>query len=332
MDGLHSIEKVMEEAIRSFAKQFDWEPKIENSDNWKARSKYILCGMGGSHLQGDIFQNAVPGFDLAVHQDYGLPRWRDDVLKETLIIVSSYSGNTEEALSSFEMAVQNDYPVAAISMGGKLITLAQEHRVPYIQIPDTKIQPRVALGFTFKALAKMVGRDDVVERAQKVGGQLSEITETLEAEGKALAEKLQGHIPVIYAANKNYSIAYSWKIKFNETAKIPAFYNLFPELNHNEMNGFDVSDSTRSMCEKFHFIFLRDTVDPSRIQKRMNVLGGQLRARGFLVEEISLGEGAMLDKIFGSLLLADWTALYVAKLYGRDAEQVPMIEEFKKSL
>ena len=332
MDGLHSIEKVMEEAIRSFAKQFDWEPKIENSDNWKARSKYILCGMGGSHLQGDIFQNAVPGFDLAVHQDYGLPGWRDDVLKETLTIVSSYSGNTEEALSSFEMAVQNDYPVAAISIGGKLISLAQDHQIPYIQIPDTKIQPRAALGFTFKALAKMVGRDDVVERAQKVGGQLSEITETLEAEGKALAEKLQGHIPVIYAANKNYSIAYNWKIKFNETAKIPAFYNLFPELNHNEMNGFDVSDSTRSMCEKFHFIFLRDTVDPSRIQKRMNVLGGQLRARGFLVEEISLGEGAMLDKIFGSLLLADWTALYVAKLYGRDAEQVPMIEEFKKSL
>ena len=320
----------MEEAIRNFPKQFEYEPKIENVHAWRAPGKYILCGMGGSHLQGDIFQNAYPGFDLSVHQDYGLPRWRDDVFKQALIIVSSYSGNTEEALSSFKEARKNGYPVAAISTGGKLIAMAQEQGVPYIQIPDTGIQPRSAVGFTFKALAKMVGRNDIVEEAAKVGMTLAQKAGIFQEDGKALAERLQGHIPVIYASAKNYSIAYNWKIKLNETGKIPAFYNVFPELNHNEMNGFDVSDSTRSLCEKFHFLFLADTTDHAGIQKRMGTLENQLASRGFQVEIVSLGEGSMLDKIFGSLLTADWTAFFVAQYYGRDPQEVPMIEEFKK--
>ncbi|HEX9722067.1 MAG TPA: bifunctional phosphoglucose/phosphomannose isomerase [Candidatus Paceibacterota bacterium] len=322
----------MEDAIRNFAKQFEWEPKIENADKWKAWGKYLLCGMGGSHLQGDVFQNAFPGFDLSVYQDYGLPSWRDDVLKETLIIASSYSGNTGESLSSFEQTVANKYPVAAISTGGELLIRANQYKVPFIQVPDTGIQPRSALGYTFKALAKMVGREDALQEATKMGQALAQRADVLEQEGKQLAQKLQGYVPVIYTSNKNYSIAYNWKIKFNETGKIPAFYNLFPELNHNEMNGFDVSDSTRPLAEKFSFIFLQDTTDSERIKKRMMVLEKQLTSRGFPVETILLGEGSMLEKIFSSLLLADWIALYLAKHYGRDPEQVPMIEEFKKAL
>ena len=322
----------MEEALRNFPKQFAWEPKITNFKEWKSLGKYVLCGMGGSHLPGDIFQNVVPGFDLTVHQDYGLPRWRDDVLRQTFIIVSSYSGNTEEALSAFEEAIKNGYPVAAISTGGELLLRANQHGVPYIEIPDTGIQPRAALGFTFKALAKMVGRDDVVEEAAMVGEQLGETAGTFEQKGRELAVKLRRKIPIIYASNKNYSIAYNWKIRFNETAKIPAFYNTFPELNHNEISAFDVTDSTRELCEKFHFIFLIDNVDYGRIRKRMDVLEQQLAERGFSVEKVSLGAGSMLDKIFGSILTADWTAFYTAKMYDRDPEQVPMQEEFKKLL
>ncbi len=320
----------MKQAIRNFPKQFAWEPKIENVEKWKALGKYILCGMGGSHLSGDIFQNVAPGFDLTVHEDYGLPRWRDDVLRQTLVIVSSYSGNTEEALSSFDEAIKNGYPVAAISTGGELLIRANQHGVPYIEIPDTGIQPRSALGFTFKALAKMVGRDDVVEEATMVGEQLAQTAGTFEQKGKELAEKLRGKILVIYASNKNYSIAYNWKIRFNETAKIPAFYNTFPELNHNEMNAFDATDSTKELCDKFHFLFLIDTVDHARIRKRMDVLEQQLTERGFEVEIVSVGAGSILDKIFGSMLTADWAAFYTAKMYGRNPEQVPMIEEFKK--
>ena len=76
--------------------------------------------------------------------------------------------------------------------------------------------------------------------------------------GKRLQEKISGKVPVIYASSENCAIAYNWKIKLNEGAKIPAFYNTFAELNHNEMTGFDVIDSTKSLSDKFHFIFLTD--------------------------------------------------------------------------
>lgn len=322
----------MEEAIRNFPKQFEWDPNIENADQWKNWGKYIICGMGGSHLQGDVFQNAYPGFDLSVHQSYSLPSWPAEVLQKTLVIASSYSGNTEETLSSFAEAAQHNYPIATISTGGKLLEQAKEKGVPYIQIPDTGIQPRSALGYTFKALAKMVGRNDVVKETAQVGKQLAEHAENFEKAGKQLAEWLQDAVPVIYASSRNYSIAYNWKIKFNETGKIPAFYNVFPELNHNEMNGFDVTDSTRPLAEKFHFIFLKDMHDHPRIQKRMEVLQQQLLDRKLKVNVLALAGDSELAKIFASLLIADWAAFYTAKAYGRDPEQVPMIEEFKKQL
>ena len=320
----------MEEAIRNFAKQFEYDPKIENEDKLQRTGKYIICGMGGSHLQGDVFQNAVPGFDLSVHQDYGLPGRPDDVLKQTLIIASSYSGNTEETVSAFQEAAEKGYPLAVISTGGKLIEMAKEHNIPYIQIPDTGIQPRSALGFTFKALAKMVGREDIVEEAGKLAQTLK--PEALEEDGKEMVKHLAGKVPVIYASTRNYSVAYNWKIKFNETSKTPAFYNLFPELNHNEMNGFDVSDSTKQVTSPFFFLFLRDSEDHPRIQKRMQVLHDQLHARGLPIIFIDLEGNSRLERIFSSLLLADWTALHLARHYERDPEQVPMIEEFKKSL
>lgn len=318
----------MEEAIRSFANQFAYKPNVEHEDKLQRTGKYVICGMGGSHLQGDIFQNAYPGFDLSVHQDYGLPRWPDAVLKKTLVIASSYSGNTEETISAFVEAVQKNYPVAVMSTGGKLIELARERHLPYVQIPDTGIQPRSALGFTFKALAKILGREDALEEAAALGKELS--VQDWETRGKSLAESLKDEVPIIYASSRNYSVAYNWKIKFNETGKIPAFYNVFPEINHNEMTGFDVKEGSKKLSANMHFLFLRDNEDHPQIQKRMDVLEKLYADRGLPVTALDLKGSSALEKIFSSLLLGDWTAYHTAKLYGVEAEQVPMIEEFKK--
>lgn len=318
----------MEEAIKNFPKQFLWEPEIENATQWKQFKGFILVGMGGSHLQGDIFQTVVPGFNLSVHQDYGLPPWPLSVLKETLVIASSYSGNTEETISAFQEAISRHIPVAAISVGGKLLDLAKQHAVPYIQIPDTGIQPRMALGFTFRALAKMVGKDNLLKDARGLVSLLK--PEILEKRGKELAQKLQGKIPVLYASNRNYALAYNWKIKFNEGGKIPAFANVFPELNHTEMTGFDIQESTKNLSSRFHFILLKDSQDHPRIQKRMEVLTAMYKERGFQVETIELEGSSALERVFSSLLLADWTSFYAASFYGTDPELVPMVEEFKK--
>lgn len=321
---------MMEEVIRNFPRQFAWEPKIENEGKLAHLEKYILAGMGGSHLQGDILNTIAPESNLFIHRDYGLPSLTKRDLSQHLFIASSYSGNTEETVSAFRDGIQRGLQVVAISTGGLLLELAESHRVPFIKIPDTGIQPRMALGFTFRALVKVVGRGDILESSEKLAFELR--AEDFETQGKALGEMLYGRVPVIYASERNSALAYIWKIKLNEGAKIPAFCNVFPELNHNEMAGFDTHKNTISLSEKFSFIFLQDSQDHPRIAKRQEVLKKLYEARGLRVFVLPMQGRTALHKVFSSSLLADWVVLALALKYQVDAEQVPMVEEFKKRM
>ena len=318
---------MMKVFIENFAKQFEYEPAIENKENWYKAKKFLLCGMGGSHLQGDILQMLNPTLDFLVYSDYGLP---ENIGKGRLIIASSYSGNTEETISAFKEAQAQGFPLVVSSVGGKLIELAKEHNVPYVQIPDTGIQPRSALGYTLKALLKLTGEEDLLVEIKKLAQSFS--SATFEQEGKELAQKLSSKIPVIYSSRKNESIAYNWKIKFNESAKIPSFLNVFPELNHNEMTGFDVIGATKELSGKLVILLLKDANDHPRIQKRMEVLLRLYKERGIQVEVKEFVGENLQERIFSSLVLADWTAWYTAKEYGTEPEEVPMIEEFKKRI
>lgn len=317
----------MRESILNFAKQFAYEPVIENEGRLGVYKKCIVLGMGGSHLTADLLKVWNPRGDVVVHSDYGLPVLRESDLKEYLIIASSASGNTEEVIDGFREALEKRYPVAVLSMGGKLIELAKQGGIPYVQMPDTGIQPRMALGFSLRALFKLMRND-------AASSELLALAETLhpekyEAEGRALAKRLKGRVPVIYASAANAPVAQNWKIKFNETGKIPAFYNVFPELNHNEMTGFDVRESSRVLSEKFSFIILKDPSDHPRVLKRMDILAKLYQDRGLPVEVMELAGRTPFEKVFSSLLLADWTALCTAEQYGLEPEQVPMVEEFK---
>ena len=232
----------MSEAIKNFTKQFVYQPKLENEARLKRSDKFIVCGMGGSALGAELLRTANPYLDIIVHRDYGLPALSEEELKMRLIIVSSYSGNTEETLDAFETAREKHLALAALSIGGKLLELAKKYGIPYVQMPDTGIQPRSSLGFQVRILLKIMGE----EKGFREAGMLAKILNPLlfEKRGKELANELRGSVPVIYASTRNLPIAYNWKIKCNETGKIPAFYNVFPELNHNEMTGFDLSLNT----------------------------------------------------------------------------------------
>ena len=320
----------MREAIINFPKQFLLKPEIENGGKLKLAKfkKFIVCGMGGSHLSGDLVRTWKPAINIIIHSDYGLPPINHHNKGNTLIIASSYSGNTEEAIDAFKTAIKSKIPVAAISTGGKLLELAQKYRVPYIKLQNDGIQPRMATGLGFRALLKVLGEEKALIESGKLAYSLKSIK--LENKGRGLAKKLKGFVPVIYSSQRNSAIAYNWKIKFNETGKIPAFYNVLPELNHNEMTGFDVKAGTRGLSKKNYFIFLRDAEDHPRILKRMSILKKLYNDRGLIVETIDIKGSTRFHKIFSSLLLADWTAYYTALGYSVDSEQVPMVEEFKK--
>ncbi len=318
----------MEEAIKNFNKQFLYEPEIKNQEIFIKKSSFVVIGMGGSNLAPDLLKTWKPGLDIRIHREYGLPGLSTEKLKNKLIILSSYSGNTEEVIDAFKKAKERNLDMAIITVGGELLKLAIENKVPYIKLPDTGIQPRMALGFSIKAFLKIMGEEEELKKVRELATTLNPLDH--EKDGKNLALKIKNCVPVIYASSRNLPLAYNWKIKLNETGKIPAFYNIFPELNHNEMTGLDVKEATKELSSKFYFIILKDPEDNPRISKRMEVLEKLYRDRNLRIETIELKGNDLWQKIFSSLVLADWFAYYTALEYGLEAEQVPMVEEFKK--
>ena len=328
----------MRASIENSPKQFLWNPTLETKGRvtletnerlqLRKTDSLVVLGMGGSNLASGILKMRFPEMNVMVHRDYGLPQISRDVLEKSLIVANSYSGNTEEVIDGFHAALESGLHVAAVAIGGKVLDIAREKKAPFIQIPDTGIQPRLALGFQLKALLKLLGLENELKEVSKLAHVLN--IGSAEKEGEKLAKSLQGAVPVIYSSAKNLPVAYNWKVKFNETGKIPAFYNAFPELNHNEMTGHDWVHKTKILSSRFHFIFLEDPEDDKRITKRMEVCKKLFEDRDFPVTSLSLRGNSIFEKVFSSLLIADWAAYHTALLYGAEPEQVPLVEEFKK--
>lgn len=314
------------EAIKDFSKQLQYEPEVVNREKLGKFERYIFVGMGGSALAPDLLRVSCPELDILIHRDYGLPDLSDKVLQNSLIILNSYSGNTEETLSAFNLALSKNLSMAVVSTGGKLLELACQNTIPYVEMPDWQLEPRLALGLNFKALLKILRQDEALDMVSNVWLMDSE------QRGKEMAEKLRGFVPVVYSSRKNGPIAYTWKIKINETAKKPSFSNVFPELNHNEMVGYHTNDVSKLLSQNFYFIFLKDKNDNPRILKRMEVTAKLFQAQKLNVETIELTGDNVFTKISSSLQLADWVSYYMAKEYGIDPADISAIEEFKKML
>lgn len=318
----------MYQSIKTFAEQFAYAPKIENKNSLKKYKRFVLIGMGGSGLPGKIFKAWKPEIPLIIHQSYGLPPLGAAELKQSLIICCSHSGSTEEVLDGFDAARAKKLPLAVIATGSALLERAQKYNVPHVVIPKTGAQPRMSTGLMLNALVALMGQNAALK-------ELHALTKTLtptsyENAGKKLAQTLSNHVPIIYASERNGVIALNWKIKFNETGKSPAFWHVLPELNHNEMTGFDHAPSTRALSQNFHFVFLEDAADSAHIRTRMRVTAALYKKRGLPCTFVPLAKSSRIHAIFAATVLADWTAYHLAKIYGVNAQDVPMVEEFKK--
>lgn len=313
----------MRQKILNLINQFDWNPEINNNQINKNYDKVVVCGMGGSHLAADILQS-LNLKEIIVWSDYNLP---DLNLKNALIVVDSYSGNTEEALSSFREAKKRKLNICVITSGGKLLELAIKNNISYIQIPKSDLQPRMALIYQILALLKILNKKDILKEIKNLKNKINILN--LEKEGKILAQNMFNFIPVIYASCQNKALAYIFKIKLNESSKIPAFYNTFPELNHNEMQGFNLSPKTKKILSNFLFIFLNDKNDNIYIKKRMKITSDLYKKQGFKILNIELNYNNFWLKVFNFLFLTDWISYYLSQIYNYEFENVPLIEEFK---
>jgi glucose/mannose-6-phosphate isomerase len=300
----------------------------------------MISGMGGSALPGnlfriylnDLFKTGQPHDQpLSVYQNrsYSLP---PESFHECLNFICSYSGNTEETIASFEEALQNNLPCIALSAGGKIEEMAKAHGVPHVKlpIPYENFQPRVGTGYFFGAMFQILVNQglvpDMTEELRQEAAALRDNMGALEEQGKTLAKKLAGKTPVIYSTTRYKSVAMVWKIKLNENAKTPAFWNFFPELNHNEMVGWTLPQG------KFIVLMLHDEATHSQIQKRMIITAELLRKQGVDVEILDMAGGSVYSKIFTSIALGDFASYYLALEYGQDPTPVAMVEELKKLL
>ncbi|TXH01457.1 MAG: bifunctional phosphoglucose/phosphomannose isomerase [Candidatus Moraniibacteriota bacterium] len=300
----------------------------------------MISGMGGSALPGNLFriylhdlfhQSSEGKVPLSIYQNrsYTLP---PESFHHCLNFICSYSGNTEETIASFEEALRHKLPCIALSAGGKIETMAKEYGVPHIKlpIPYDNFQPRVGTGYFFGAMFQvLVNQGLVPDTTALLTEQAKQILakrEELEEQGKMLAKRLAGKTPVIYTTAKYKSVAMVWKIKLNEHAKTPAFWNFFPELNHNEMVGWTLPQG------KFFVLMIRDVDTHSQNLKRIEITAKLLRNKGVEVEILDMGGETVYERMFQSILLGDFVAYYLALEYGQDPTPVAMVEELKKLL
>ncbi len=313
MDSYHKI--------LGFPQQFLWKPEIEHLDDKKfeIHSPVVICGMGGSALAGDSIRTWLHRNDLIIHRDFHLPKQ-----PFKLVIAVSYSGNTEETLSAAHEAQDKKIPLFLIASGGALEAMSHDLGIPFIKLPQG-FEPREALGFMIRALVEFLAphRNKELEVLAKISGK-SGI-----AKGRRLSKILLGTIPLIYASQNTASLAYTWKIKFNETGKTPAFTASIPELFHNEMTGFDAGKKTQKNAGRFVFILLENPDDSPEIKKRIQTFKKFIGSKGFTVIHEKLSGDTFMERHVRSINLADWTSYFLAKNSGADPEHVPWVEEFK---
>jgi len=329
----------MREFILDFPNQFKKGIKAAEAVNVnfydKKFSNLVVCGMGGSALPGDIIK-ALPHFNLPVivHRSYGFPR---EANQNSLIFISSYSGNTEETIDAFHETLKQNFNIVGFSKGGELEKLCKENNISHIKYlqENENFQPRFALGETFSAMMFTLSRFELLPHNPK--SKLEELAEILndknnflEEQGKEIAEKIFGKIILVYAPYELRSLSYVWKINFNETSKIPAFANSFPELNHNEMNGF--VNSVKILEDKMIILNLQDKDMFDKMNKRAKITSLLLLNYGIKTIDIEISGVNILDKIFSSTILSMWTSYYLALLYKTDPISVKIAEDFKMKL
>lgn len=298
----------------------------------------ILAGMGGSGHPGDLINAlGLATVPLYVHRNYELPLpyTQHLNLNGPLVITSSYSGNTEEALTAYTCAHENHIPILASAAGGTLQKWSTRDKVPFCFIDFPGMQPRHTLFAAFTGIAAALANsglaDTISDELIRVAGVLQTETPKLEDTGKAIAEKIAGKVPVFNSTDALGFATKNFKIQTNENAKHPAFWNVFPELNHNELLGFSKLNEMHNP-NKFFVLMLRDPEDHPRNQARMDVTSDLYRSWGVTVEEFTPSGQTLLERLFITITLGMWTTYYLALACDIDPVPVEGVESFKAKL
>lgn len=316
-------ERSMDAMVASFPSQLRWTLGIEVPTIQSERM--LVCGMGGSGIAADYAERIAGAYgrELSVHKDYAIPAWA--YRARPLVVVASYSGNTEEALSAYMAAMEGGLPMIAVTTGGELARLADADEVPVVAL-DPGYQPRAAFGMSF----------GVVMRIAAAAGLLPDPSDDLEAASYLLASTLTdsdelvgelvdhcGSGPVgVITAEPFAPVAYRWKSQFNENANRYAGWSVVPELTHNELVPLECGDGPP-------VIALRSPSERSAIAQRFRLIEEMVPTPMFSVTAEGPDE---LTQMLYLTLIGDLVTVAVAKRAGVDPVAVTALETFKQKL
>ncbi len=315
----------------NLGEKVSWKnPKPEN---------IIIAGMGGSAIGGEIVKDWVRNkvtTPIEVSRDYTLPNYADET---SLVVASSYSGDTEETLGAFLDAKRRGCMVCCVSSGGALLRYAERFGVPFLNVPKG-MPPRAALPYMFVPLLRWFEKvgfasgfteefQEANQVLKKVAKENAPDTPTKKNPAKTLAHQVLGTMPVVYGFGFYRSVAQRFKQQFNENSKIPAKWEFFPELDHNEVVGWNENGVT---AMNFSAIFLRAKNETEEVRSRIEITKKlMLKTVPKQFEVWSQGNGN-LARMLSTILVSDFTSVYLAVLRKVDPTPVPTINLLKKKL
>ncbi|MDO8548909.1 MAG: bifunctional phosphoglucose/phosphomannose isomerase [Ignavibacteria bacterium] len=317
--------------------EFAWNNKIDlSSIKKKGIESVVVTGLGGSAISGDLFVNFFKdelNIPFYVNRSYSLPQF---VNKNTLLIVSSYSGNTEETISVFNSALKKKCRIVCITSGGKAEKIAEKNKVPVVKILPA-FHPRYALGLSFFSLLKVMNKLKVVEVKPslinliiKLYKDKAKLYSKEKNPALAYAEQLLGYIPIIYSAEGyTSSVGYRLKCQFNENSKLSAFHNILPEMNHNEIVGWESFNENQLRTKVINIL---DKEYPFQVKKRFKITSEIISENKVDIINLESGEKSFKVRLMDLIYLSDWITYYSGVLRGFDPAEIKNIEQLKNRL
>jgi glucose/mannose-6-phosphate isomerase len=292
----------------------------------------VVCGMGGSAIAGDLLKPLFDdaGVQIFVNREYSLPAWVDH---ESFLVFSSYSGNTEETLSCFKEALAGNFNMLVISSGGKLSELASENNLPVIVLPSG-MPPRASLGFSMGALLNTASKLEIISDCTE---QLNEAVYVMkegidfhsdkESEiAKLASESLNKHIVVHTTSPDIHSVGIRVVGQINENSKYPASNGCYPELNHNEIVGWDETSG------KYCLLVLRSSSEHTQVSRRVDITNDLLKDQFEFIREFHAKGNSKLAQIFSLIQVGDYFSCHLSRVAGKNPIPVTRIDILKDRL
>jgi glucose/mannose-6-phosphate isomerase len=327
LDASHQLEAVL--ATPDHLRDALWRVESARLEPFVDCSGLMVCGMGGSAIGGDLAAAALGSRlanPLTVIRGYGLPVWTPT---DRTVLCSSYSGNTEEVLGCYEAAEALGVQRVVATTGGALAEAARRDGVPVIGLP-AGLQPRAAVGYMFTVaaeVASLCGSDTIRMEIDSSAAHLVAQREQLAERAAALAAELEGTLPAIYGSGLTAPVAYRWKCQLNENAKMPALFHVLPELDHNEILGWEGASVHRMAA-----VFLEDRDQHPRERHRIQLTAGLVERHAERVVRVETEGDSRTERLLWAVMLGDLLSLHLAVQRRVDPSSTDTIEQLKDEL